>query len=93
MVAVGHTQARWAGACKQLHAVRCASYSTHPAAYTGTCCPPLHCGLTPPNPVAAMAPACRDVYLLVKPREHIADFYARTPLQFDATTGKPCAAR
>lgn len=85
----GQGHARRAGPCPQT-AIRCrlTSCSTH-----RTCWPPLYCVLTSRNPITTMAPACRDVYLLVKPREHIADFYARTPLQFDATTGKPCAAR
>lgn len=39
-----------------------------------------------------ICPASRDVYLLVKPREHIRDFFVRTPLAFDAQ-GRLAGAR
>ena len=29
----------------------------------------------------------RDVYLLAKPLEHVADFFATTPLELDAESG------
>jgi len=38
-------------------------------------------------------PARRDVYLLLKPRQHISDFFVKTPLKFDAESGELAAAR
>ena len=105
MVAVGHSQARllfYEFAKTNRGRARSQGRGMHAAAHSRPVPPYIvqHMPVPPagfpcitlpirhPHP-----PACRDVYLLVKPREHIADFYARTPLQFDAATGQLCAAR